>query len=186
MTSDKARKWVIIASLIITGVQLVFLILAPALGFPLEYPKNFDILQIVLPVFLGYLGSATTFVFMAPPPSVSVNNQFLGLLVRGPIIIYGLAMVAAFAAFAYSNRSGAPIGGGMSVSNLAAAVSISLGVLAVTTGVMVSYLFVTDQSGQNDPSRVQAPTPSPAIPSPAARSIVTSVSTSERPPPEQK
>lgn len=141
MTADEARKWLILSSLIITGVQVVFLFAAPAFGFPLTYPKNLDLLQIVTPVFLGYLGSSAHFIFMAPPPTVIVNNQFLGFLVKGPIIIYACAMVAAFASFGYTNRQGAPIGGGMSVDNLATTMSISLGILAVTTGVIFSYLF---------------------------------------------
>jgi hypothetical protein len=145
MTADRARKWLILSSLIITGAQLIFLLIAPVMGFPLNYPKNLDLLQIVTPVFLGYLGSAAHFIFMTPPPAVFANNQLLGILVKGPIIIYACAMIAAFGAFAYSNRAGATIGNGMSVDNLATAISISLGILAATTGVIISYLFVTHQ-----------------------------------------
>jgi hypothetical protein len=36
----------------------------------------------------------------------------------------------------------------MSVENLSTAISIPLGLLAATTGVLVSYLFVINQSGQ--------------------------------------
>ena len=145
MTIVQARKWLILSSLIITGSQVIFLFVAPALEFPLSYPKNLDLLQIVTPVFLGYLGSAAHFIFMTPPPKVPANNEYLGLLVKGPIIIYACAMVAAFGSFAYSNRMGAPIGSGMSVDNLATAISISLGILAVTTGVIISYLFAANQ-----------------------------------------
>jgi hypothetical protein len=100
----------------------------------------------VTPVFLGYLGSASHFVFMIPPPSVPANNQFLGLLVKGPIVIYACAVVAALGTFGYSNRTGAPIGSGMSVGELSIAISIALGILAATTGVIISYLFVVNQS----------------------------------------
>lgn len=148
MKTDEARRWIILSSLIATGVQIVFLFIAPAIGVPLEYPKNLDLLQIVLPIFLGYLGSAAHFVFMTPPPAVTVNNQFLGLLVKGPVIIYACALVAAFGAFWYSNREGAPIGGNMSVDHLANAMSISLGVLAASTGIIVSYLFVVNQNAR--------------------------------------
>ena len=142
MTADEARKWIILSSLIITGVQIVFLLAAPAIGFPLSYPKNLDLLQIVSPVFLGYLGSASHFVFQPAPQALPVQNQFLGMLVRGPIIIYTFAIMTALATFGYSNRIGATIGSGMSVDNLATALSVALGVLAVTTGIITSYLFV--------------------------------------------
>lgn len=141
MTIDEARKWIILSSLIITGGQLVFLLVAPAINFPLTYPKNLDLLQIVSPVFLGYLGAASHFIFRKSSSIHSVQNQYLGYLVKGPIIIYCAAITAAFSAFAYSNRNLAEIGTGMSVDNLGTAISISLGILAVTTSVITSYLF---------------------------------------------
>jgi hypothetical protein len=155
MTADQARKILISSSLCITGGgQIIFLLIAPSVGFPLPYPKNLNLLQIVSPIFLGYLGTATHFIFKTPTPQVQVNNQFLGLLVNGPIAIYFFAIVAAFGAFGYSNRSGAPIPGGMSVDNLATALSIMLGVLAATTSVLISYLFVANQSAASSAAPV--------------------------------
>jgi hypothetical protein len=141
MTINSARKWLIASSLTITGGQMIFLLIAPAFSFPLTYPQNLDLLQIVLPVFLGYLGTASHFIFQSTAPPVRAQNQFLGLLVKGPIIIYVLAVTAAFGSFAYSNRVGAERGAGMSVDNLSTALSLTLGLLAVTTGIVSSYLF---------------------------------------------
>jgi hypothetical protein len=149
MTTDAARRWLILASLVITGVQIIFLIVAPVFGLPLEYPKNLNLLQITSPVFVGYLGSAVHFIFMTPPPEIPARIQFLGLLVKGPIIIYACAIISAFAAFAFSNRAGAPIGGGMSVDNLATAISIALGLLAATTGAIIAFLFAANQGATN-------------------------------------
>ena len=150
MTIDLARKWLIVSSLSITGVQIVFLLIAPVLGYPLEYPKNLDLLQIVSPVFLGYLGSASHFIFQNPAPDVPVQNKFLGLLVRGPIAIYVLAVSGSFIAFGYANRASVEPGKGpaMSISNLATALSLCLGVLAVTIGIISSYLFVAPKNNQ--------------------------------------
>jgi hypothetical protein len=146
MTVDAARKWLIASSLVITGVQMVFLLVAPVVGFPLSYPRNLDLLQIVSPVFLGYLGSASHFIFQNPAPAVPVQNQFLGLLVKGPLAIYVLAAGGSLAAFGYANRMMAAPGTGMSVESLGTALSLSLGVLAVTTGIISSYLFVAPKS----------------------------------------
>jgi hypothetical protein len=151
MTARQARKWLILSSLIITGVQIVFLFIAPSFDFPLVYPRNLDLLQIVTPVFLGYLGSAAHFVTLPRAPEVPVHGEYLGLMVKGPIIIYAAAVVAAFTAFGYSNRVGVPIGNGMTVENLATALSISLGVLAATTGILIPHLFVgIDQTPSGD------------------------------------
>lgn len=91
MTIDSARKWLIVSSLVITGSQMLFLLVAPTIGFPLSYPKNLNLLQIVSPIFLGYLGAASHFIFQNPAPAVPVQNRFLGLLVKGPLVIYVLA-----------------------------------------------------------------------------------------------
>jgi hypothetical protein len=142
MTIDVARKWLIVASLVLTGSQMALLVIAPIIGYPLIYPKNIELLQIISPVFLGYLGSASHFIFQNPPEEVPVQNQFLGLLVKGPLLIYTSVIVAAFASFGYANRASAIPGNGMSVDNLATVLSLALGVLAVTTGIITSYLFV--------------------------------------------
>jgi hypothetical protein len=70
------------------------------------------------------------------------------MLVRGPIAIYVVAVGGSLGAFWYANRANAQPGKGpaMSVSNLATALSLSLGVLAVTTGVISSYLFVAPKN----------------------------------------
>lgn len=150
MSIDAARQWLIIASIAVTGAELIFFLIAPATGFPLSFPKNLDILQTILPVFLGYLGAAAHFIFKNPVPSVAAESQFLGLMVKGPIIVYALAVIAALAAFGYSNRTGAVIGSGMSVDNLTTALAITLGLLTASTSVIVSYLFVAaPQSQQN-------------------------------------
>jgi hypothetical protein len=141
MDINEARKVLVVWSLIITGFQLIFLLVAPAFGFPIQYPRNISLLQIVSPVFLGYLGSATHFIFINPTPAIKANNEFLGILIKGPLMIYSLVVVGTMTAFWYSNRAGAPAGSGISVENLATALSLALGLLAVTTGVISSHLF---------------------------------------------
>jgi hypothetical protein len=151
MTADEARRWLILSSLIITGIQAVFLLVAPVIGVPIDFPKNLGLLQIVTPVFVGYLGSAAHFIFMSPPPVVPVKSQFLGLLVRGPLIIYAAVVAAAFGAFTYSNRPGAAIGQGMSVDSLGTSLTIALSLLAASTGVIITYLFAVNERASAAP-----------------------------------
>jgi len=148
MTTNEARAWIIKWSLMIVGSQMVFLLVAPAIDFPIEFPQNLDLLQIIGPVFLGYLGSASHFLFRSSSAEMAVDQRLLSLLLKGPIYIYVVAVSAATAAFWYSNRQGATIGEGMSVPQLATSYSIVLGLLAVTTSVIISYLFATDKSVQ--------------------------------------
>jgi hypothetical protein len=142
MKIDSARSWVIWGSLGITASQGVFLLVAPAFGFNLKYPKNLDLLQIIGPVFLGYLGAAAAFIFKDPPPEVPVNEKFLGPLVVGPLAVYILFVGGALAVFGYSNRENAVVGTGIPVEDLSRALSIALGVLAATTSIISANLFV--------------------------------------------
>ena len=143
-----ARKWIIVTSFLIGTVTFIFFIVAPALEFPLLYDQAWRLLQIVFPVFLGYLASAAHFVFAGAQNDeaeraarVGRHNELAGLLIRWPIILFGILVAVAVSAFGYTNRRNAVVGTGMSVDFLATALSLLLGLLTATTNVAVSYLF---------------------------------------------
>jgi len=144
-----ARSWIIIASLAMLAIYFVFFLLAPAFDYPLTFDESYRILQIAVPVFLGYLGSATQFVFGTsgmPAQALDEHRQKLvGLLVRGPVFVFLLLNLAIIGAFGYSNRANAIPGDGMNVDSLANAVTVSLSILAVSTSVIVSYLFSVEE-----------------------------------------
>jgi hypothetical protein len=150
MTADHARRWLIKATLLLTGATFGFLLLAPLFGYPLALKDATRVFEIILPVFLGYLGAASQFVFqnMAGRQNTGIagasTNPFLSLIVKGPIWLFGLAIVAAFAAFGKTNSPSSPIGNGMTVDVLAGITTAALGLLNVTTQVAVSYLFSLD------------------------------------------
>ena len=150
MTADHARRWLIQATLILTGGTFGFLLVAPLLGYRLEWKDVTRVLEIVLPVFLGYLGTATQFVFqnMAGRQNSGISptqaNPLLPLLIRGPIWIFGILIAATFIAFGVSNSPSAAAGNGMTIDVLSGVITASLGLLNVTTQVAVSYLFSLD------------------------------------------
>ncbi len=154
MTVDAARKWIISTSLIATGLVFVFFLAAPPLGFPLEWDQTQRVIEILLPVFLGYLGTATHFLFHSSKtqgqPALEYQNSLLGLLIKGPIVVFATACVAILFSFGYSNRSNAPSGSGMSIDQLAWAFTAALGILAVTSSVAVSYLFSLGEKAKPD------------------------------------
>ena len=145
MTIDAARRWLIGASLIATGAIFVFFLVAPAVRYPLTWEQSVRVFEVVLPVFVGYLGTSTHFLFHGRTKAREVqlqdSSQILGLLIKGPIVIFGLVSVSILFAFGFSNRSGASNGEGMSVDTLSWAFTAVLGFMAVTTNVAVSYLF---------------------------------------------
>ena len=151
------REWLVLSSLLLTGTGLVFFVffsLAPALGFPLEYRQSLRVLEIIFPVFAGYLGSTTLFVFKVEQGGErgleKDRSSLAGLLVLGPIIVFGLALIAVAAAFGKTNGQSAPRGSGMTPDQLAASVSGILALLSVTRNIAASYLF-------SRRTRVQAP-----------------------------
>jgi hypothetical protein len=159
MTVDHAREWIVRASLLITGATFLFFLAAPALRYPLLWDQSFKIFQIVLPVFLGYLGSAAHFVFKPENEKPSEGNtaerdatiakkNIFALLIKGPIYLFAIIAAAAIAAFGYSNSRWAAEGSGISPDTLATVFSLALGLLAVTTNVGVSYLFATEKKGE--------------------------------------
>src|SRR4051812_5542789 len=109
MPANAARRWLVTASLLLCAAILVFFLLAPTLGYPLEFAQSMRALEIVLPVFLGYLGTAALFIFRSNPetedtPPANVLN-LVSLLVKGPIVVFGMVLAALLVAFGRLNSS---------------------------------------------------------------------------------
>lgn len=144
MADNAARRLLIYSSLFISGALFVFFMMAPPLGFPLTYEQAMRVLEIVLPVFLGYIGSASAYLFSAEQVVGIVHEdrrQFLAPLLIGPVAIFLLVVVTILVSFGLSNRTSAPAGEGMSVDLLAGSISAALGFLAVSTNLIAGRLF---------------------------------------------
>jgi hypothetical protein len=145
MTAAQARLWIIRASLVSYGCAFVFFVLAPAIGYPLYYADAINVLKIIIPIFASYLGAAV--LFLGTGENVEVEEQpnaMLGLLVRWPVIIFSLGMVALLVGFPLSN-GGKFSGSGMTPNTLSLLVSILTGLLAATTGAISSFLFKVEK-----------------------------------------
>jgi hypothetical protein len=129
----------------------IFFLLGPAIGFPLTFAQSLRILEVILPVFLGYLGSAASFAFRSTSDTDDVvfrknATSLIGLLIVGPLVVYFVSIISIVLAFGITNRPGAAAGSGITFDQLTAGISVILGLLAVTTNVAVGYLF---GGGQN-------------------------------------
>lgn len=156
MDAKQARLWIIKASLIVIALNFTFFLLAPTIGYPLTFEQAVRLIEIISPVFMAYLGSASYFIFSStqegPEINIGGDKGMLSLLVKGPVYVFALAALSAMIAFGYSNRAEAVSGSGMSVDILSGSISAILGLLAVTTNVIVAYLFSTgeNQNESND------------------------------------
>lgn len=146
--SQKARVAIIVYSLCITAFLLVVLTLAQPLGFRFDYgqEQNLRLIDIVLPTFFGYLGSASHFIFNTNSGSeVSVKNEsMLRILIHGPFIVFILSVASLFFAHYHSHASviddRARIDA-LDFNTMSRYLSINLAMLAATTSIVSSYLF---------------------------------------------
>lgn len=150
MTMEQARLWIVISSLSATGLTLCFLAVGPALGYPISYEDALRLGQIILPLFLGYLGAATHFLFKseqkkAPHESKEHMPSYFSFLVKGSLITFLFIILSCIIAYGYTNRMSATPGIGMSVDTLATMLSLALGLLAATTSIIVYNIFPADQ-----------------------------------------
>jgi hypothetical protein len=65
----------------------------------------------------------------------------VGVLIRGPLAVFGVGTAALLFAFGFVNRSGAPNGSGMAVDELSHFFTALVGLLVVTRNAAVGYLF---------------------------------------------
>lgn len=119
-------------------------------GYPLEPGDARRLIEIIVPVFAAYLGSATRFLMNADVRIRAFDRhraELLGWLVRGPIVVFGIALSTLLIAFGASHRASARPGTGMPVDDLAGYVVLILSLLAITTNAITAYLF----EGQSPP-----------------------------------
>jgi hypothetical protein len=139
MSPLAARRTIVLFSLVSTGILIPFLILAPYVGYPLKASESLAVVRIVTPVFLGFLGAASIFVTKAHQEIIRPRGEsgsLIGYLIFGPFLLFFVSMVSSPHATA---------GNGMTVDELTSWISIVLGILTVTVGVISNSLFGVDQ-----------------------------------------
>jgi hypothetical protein len=139
LNAGQARVFIVAASLLLSGVLLIFLMLAPALGVPFNenLNENVRLIEIVIPVFFGYLGSASHFVFnVNRGREIAESEQLLlGTLLIGAFAVFTIFISALFATFWITR------GRSMDFDTLSRWFSSSMGLLACTVSILSSYLF---------------------------------------------
>ena len=158
-TTRSARLSVVIYSLAITAFLMIFLALAQPLGLRFDYAKqeNLRLIDVLLPTFLGYLGSCAHFIFNSEPAREidAERKSLLTILVHAPFIIFGLFTAALFFTHYVTHRplpDDAPRVDPLTYDTLSRYLSLGLGLLAGTVGIISSYLFGTQAPSQANPS----------------------------------
>jgi hypothetical protein len=150
MTLNQARARLITLSIICTGVVFLFFAVSPAMGFYALSGVEWRIPQMVIPIFVGYLASASHFLFSTEPDAKlreGTEGLFSSILYGG----FGLFIICAAGllfAFYESNTPTAPPNTGRSIEWLADGFTIILSILTASTSVLSSFLFSIKATGQ--------------------------------------
>src|ERR1700722_9372186 len=97
MTVRQARIFIVKTSLAGTAATFLFFVIGKPLGYPLSWSQVQRLIEIVLPVFLGYLGAASLYVFSQKTAtddvSFSDDQELAGLILKGAVWAFTLILV---------------------------------------------------------------------------------------------
>lgn len=146
MSIEKERLWLVKASLLVTGTTFAFFAVAPfVLSFPMDGEEAIRQIQIVMPVFTGFLTTFVVYVVQTGGASsdgeTSETRPLLSLVVRWPVYLLSTVLVIIILAFWFSNSTHGAPGGGMTLDQFSWFVSALMTLMSITSGVLVVSLF---------------------------------------------
>src|ERR1700754_3640996 len=152
MSAGKARRHVLLLSLGTTALFAILLILFPLTGL-VTPEESFSLVQIIVPVFAGYLGSAVPFLFRTGPSTRVRDAQMLLILIYGPFgLFWAIGATLSFYFWA-SNQAGGVTG--MGIADLTSYLTLLVAFMNGTVGAVVSYLFKVE-AGTGSAQRSEA------------------------------
>jgi hypothetical protein len=146
MTLSNLRSRMVATLLGITLATIIFFLLGPALGYPLEFDQAWALAQISIPVFIGYFSTTIQFAIGQQAQPDAPAPPLLAWLIFGPAAIYLVGAVVALIVFWSGNRAEAPLGTGMSTGTLSTILTVLLSILAATSNVAIAQLFKKEGS----------------------------------------
>ncbi|MGJ5077005.1 hypothetical protein [Bradyrhizobium oligotrophicum] len=143
MTAEQARRKLIFLSLVTTVLFSAFLIVSP-LFTPFGPQEALQVVQVVFPVFAGYIGSAVLFLFRGNPASGTIADQgLLKMLIYAPFAVFWCLAAAVLFYFYVSNQPG--YNQGMTFPQLMTYVTIIISFMNITTGALGAFLFQSEE-----------------------------------------
>jgi hypothetical protein len=143
MTPELARRKIVLLSLVTTVAFACFLIVSP-LFLPLSAQEAYQTVQIVFPVFAGYVGAAVIFLFRGHGgPGTVADSEILRYMVYAPFAIFWTMGAAVMFYFFVSNLPGGVPG--MEFSQLTNYVTLLVSFMNATTGALTAFLFQSEE-----------------------------------------
>jgi hypothetical protein len=110
MTLGTFRRWMVGAPLILTAGTVLFFLVAPAAGYPLEFDQGWSMARISIPLFTFYLGSAISFAVGRSTDDGKPSPPLFSGLVFGTIALYVIVAGILLLVFGVTNGQNAPLG----------------------------------------------------------------------------
>ena len=148
---EKLRLRVVVWSAVYTMGAGVFCVIAPVFGYPLEFPKeSLRIVQLILPVFVGFLVASARYFVADARRSVPVEDVQRAKVLSSALFIYFLTftvlLIAVFASFGLSSSKWASPRQAMGIDDLTMLISVLLSFFTGSAGLIVEYVFRLEAS----------------------------------------
>jgi hypothetical protein len=143
MTVHQARSTIAILSILSLGIVFAFFTMAPAMGFHSLQEDEWRIPQMVMPVFAGYLASASQFLFSDGNEKKlrPRTAKLMRTLIYGGFGLFFFCSMILIGSYLISHSYSAAPGSGRSLEWLSSGFAIILSILAATTTIISNYLF---------------------------------------------
>jgi hypothetical protein len=149
MSPESARRKIVLLSLMTTVAFSCCLIVSP-LFIQLKVAQAWQVVQIVFPVFAGYLGTAVIFLFQKKSGQLRiVDEDLLKYLIYAPFGVFWIIGLTVFFFFYVSNLPGRREG--MQFDDLSNYVTMLVSFMNVTTGALTAFLFQSEEAPSHTP-----------------------------------
>jgi hypothetical protein len=153
MTVKAARMWIVKWSLLLISFYGIFFIMAPIAPYPLGYKESVQLIELIFPLFLGYLSTAVVFTFEGKDVE-TYTTDLLGALTKGPFFVATALSLALFTSYWFSQSTLSPLALSrpMEFETFSSLFSAILGIYTATTSALVAYLFGFEKQQVNQPA----------------------------------
>jgi hypothetical protein len=153
------RFSIIYTSAIIVVITMAAFISGPLWGLRLDYEKGqqIQLLQIVTPTFISYLGAAVTYATVGSefPEPGGERGKILRIVTLSGFVIFVVGFLISTTIY-YLSANGTLKLGHMEYAQYSSILTLLLGTLSVTTSVVSTYIFAARKSGKRSSARDQA------------------------------
>ena len=144
MDRKGGQRFAITSSISMLAICSAFLVFAPLTKYPLDFEQSMKIIQVIIPLFAGYLASASMGLTSKNKPRNTKIDENIIYLMKGVFFLIVFMILSLFIVFGVANWPSDNLAYesiDFSFDSLSLMISLILGIHTATTTVIVGYLF---------------------------------------------